>query len=91
MIKKGFALVLLVTVSTLANIGIGQEDGIGEGLFIDGPGGYLPDVADDVDSVMDFAQTPSMNDEGFTNYLVIYGELLNILNYWENYLRLFIG
>jgi hypothetical protein len=91
MIKKGFALVLLITVSTLASIGSGQEDGIGEGLFIDGPGGYLPDVEDDVDSIMDFAQTPSMNDESFTNYLVVYGELLSMLNYWENYWRLFLG
>ncbi len=82
---------LLVTISTLASIGSGQEDGIGEGLFIDGPGGYLPDVEDDVDSVMDFAQAPSMNGEGFTNYLVIYGELFDILNYWENYWRLFLG
>jgi len=90
MIKKGFALVLLVTVSILANIGSGQEDGIGEGLFIDGPGGYLPDVEGDVDSIMDFAQTPSMNDESFTNYLVVYGELLSMLNYWETYLRLFL-
>ncbi len=91
MIKKGFALVLLVAISTLASIGSGQEDGIGEGLFIDGPGGYLPDVEDDVNSIMDFAQTPSMNDESFTNYLVVYGELFDILNYWENYLRLFLG
>ncbi|HSD57224.1 MAG TPA: hypothetical protein VLB04_03500, partial [Methanotrichaceae archaeon] len=82
MIKKGFALVLLVTVSTLASIGSGQDDDIGEGLFIDGPGGYLPNVEDDVDSNvnfdsnMNFAQAPSMNNEGFTNYWVLYGELL---------------
>lgn len=90
MFQKGFALVLLVTVSTLASIGSGQDDGIGEGLFIDGPGGYLPDVEDDVDSVMDSAQAPSMNDESLTNYWVIYGELIGILSYWDNYLRLFL-
>jgi hypothetical protein len=91
MLKKGFTLMLLVTVSALASIGSGQGDGIGEGLFIDGPGGYLPDVEEDVGSVMDFAQAPSMNDEGFTDYSVIYGELLDMWSYWENYMRLFLG
>lgn len=90
MIQKGIALVLLVTISTLASIGSGQEDGIGEGLFIDGPGGYLPDVEEDVDSFMDFAQAPSMNDESLPNYWVIYGDLIDIWSYWDNYLRLFL-
>jgi hypothetical protein len=91
MLKKGFALMLLITVSALASVGSGQDDGIGEGLFIDGPGGYLPDVEDNMDSVMDFAQAPSVNNEGFTNYLDIYGELFDIWSYWENYMRLFLG
>lgn len=91
MIQKGFALALLVTVSALASIGSCQDDGIGEGLFIDGPGGYLPNVEDDVDSNMNFAQAPSMNNEGFTNYWVLYGELLDIWSHWENYFWLFLN
>ncbi len=89
MLKSGFALVL-ITVFALASTGCSQDDDIGEGLFIDGPGGYLPDVEDDVDIGMDFSQAPSIDDEGFTDHVIMYRELLDILNYWENYLRLFL-
>ncbi len=87
MIKSGFALVL-ITVFALASTGCSQDDDIGEGLFIDGPGGYLPDE-DNVDIGMDFPQAPSI-DEGFTDHMIMYRDLLDILNYWENYLRLFL-
>ncbi len=88
MLEKGIALVL-ITAFALACTGSSQDDDIGEGLFIDGPGGYLPDIGDDVDIGMDFPQAPSI-DEGFTDHMIMYRGLLDILNYWENYLRLFL-
>lgn len=90
MFEKGLALVL-ITAFALASTGSSQDNDIGEGLFIDGPGGYLPGVEDDADSSMNFDQTPSFDDGGFTNRLIIFGDLFNILNFWESYLRIFLG
>jgi hypothetical protein len=86
-----FGFMTFITALTLISSCSGQEDEIGEGLFIDGPGGYLPDIEDgiDVDSV-DFAQTPSIDEEDSVNQLLMYGNILSIFDYWKNYLGLLL-
>lgn len=81
----------LIAAFVLAGYGCGQEDDIVEVLLIDGPGGYLPDIGNDAGNSMDFAQAPSLNEEYHVDQLILYGNLFNILNYWENYLMLLFG
>ncbi len=91
MIVRGTSLVVLIAFLGMVSSGYGQEDGVIEVLFIDGPGGYLPDVGEEVDSNVDISLMSSLSDDDSIGYSIMYGNLLDILSYWENYLRQFFG
>lgn len=88
---KKFGFMALIAAFALAGYGCGQEDDIVEVLLVDGPGGYLPDIEDGVGNSMDFAHAPSLNEEYHMDQLNLYGDLFNILNYWDNYLKPLFG
>lgn len=90
MIVRGIFLMVLIAFLGMVSSGYGQEeDGVFEVLLIDGPGGYLPDVGEEVDSNADFSPMPSMSDGDSIGYSVMYGNLFDILSYWENFLKQF--
>ena len=94
--------VFLLLVAFLASVGCGSGagDNIGQGLFVDGPGGYLPDggylnsdtnsnVAFDSGMVFDrgmaFDPKPLMNYDGFTPFLPkINYDIWAILSNWDD-------
>ncbi len=90
MLVRGTFLIVLIAFLGIISSGNGQEDDVIEVLLIDGPGGYLPDVGEEVDSNTDFSPESSINDEGSISYLIMYDSLLDILSFWESYLRLFL-
>jgi hypothetical protein len=89
LIRRTFIIVLIAFLG-IVSFGNGQEDESVEVLLVDGPGGYLPDIGEEIDSSMDFSP-PSIDDEGSISYMVVYGRLLDILSYWDSYIRLILG
>lgn len=88
---KKFGFMALIAAFALAGYGCGQEDDIVEVLLVDGPGGYLPDIEDNSDDGIDFAQAPSLDEEHQMSHLIMYGDLFDILNFWGgDYLRIFL-
>ncbi len=75
---------ILIALLALINSGSGADDNVGQGFFVDGPGGYLPN-GDFVNDNTDYAPTISIDHEGSSDYLTEYNDLLSILSYWENY------
>lgn len=84
---------VLIAFLGMVSSGYGQEDDVFEVLLIDGPGdgadGYIQDGWDGEDSNEDLSPMQSINDEDSISYSIMYANLLDILSYWENYLKLF--
>lgn len=91
MMVRGTFLMVLIAFLGMVSSGYGQDDGVIEVLLIDGPGGYLPNVGDEADSNVDTSPMSSLSDDDSIGYPIMYGNLLDILSYWENYLGLFFA
>lgn len=87
----GFGLVVFIASIALIGSCGGQEDDIVEVLLVDGPGGYLPDIDEDIGNEMDFAQAPSLDEEYYTDQVVMHRHWLDFFSHWENYFRLIMG
>lgn len=82
-------LMVLIAFFGMVSSGYGQEDEVFEVILIDGPGGYIQNGWDEEDISEDLSPMQSINDEDSLSYSIMYANLLDILSYWENYLKLF--
>ncbi len=89
MLLRNFGLGIIIAVLAMVGYCSGQENDVIEVIFIDGPGGYLPDVEVGANgNGADFEQSPLIVEEIPMNQLFEQSRIFSILEYWENYFRI---